>query len=102
MSYYAVVVRIRVLPGLEAAFEAATEDNHRNTRLEPGNVRFDVLKHESETGHYRLYEMYRSLDDFKVHQQAAHYFRWRDTVNPMMAEQRQGEKFHVLHPDPWE
>jgi (4S)-4-hydroxy-5-phosphonooxypentane-2,3-dione isomerase len=98
---YIVSVRIRIKPGTQAAFEAATFENHRNTRLEPGNLRFDVLKHESDAEHYHLYEAYGSVDDFKAHQQTAHYHAWRAAVADMMAEPRVGEKFTAVFPQPW-
>ena len=39
-----------------------------------------------------FYEVYKSKDDFKSHQQTSHYLQWRDTVNNWMAEPRKGER----------
>jgi hypothetical protein len=48
-----------------SSFIEATLENARNTRLEPGNVRFDVLQAEQPTTRFLLYEAYRSADDFR-------------------------------------
>lgn len=39
---YVVRVTVHVTDGLTQAFIDATLDNARNTRTEPGNVRFDA------------------------------------------------------------
>jgi len=91
---YVVCVTIHVKPELAERFLEATLDNARNTRKEPGNLRFDVLRREDDENRFFLYEVYREKDDFTRHQRTDHYTRWRDTVNPWMAETRVGLK-HV-------
>jgi len=98
---YVVCVNIHVLQEHLDAFVEATLDNARNTREEPGNVRFDVLRKEGDPTRFFLYEVYHVEADFKAHQQTPHYLRWRERVAPMMASPRVGEKFHNLFPDPW-
>jgi autoinducer 2-degrading protein len=98
---YVLFVSIRILPGTRAAFLAASEDNHRHTRQEPGNLRFDVLAHASDADRFFLYEVYHDEAGFRAHQQTAHYARWRDAVAPLMAEPRSAEKMHSIHPQPW-
>jgi len=89
---YVVSVTVHVTEGHEQEFIEATLDNARNTRREPGNVRFDVARAESDAGQFLLYECYRSKDDFAAHQQTEHYLRWRQTVADLMAEPRKGVK----------
>ena len=43
---YIVVVTALVKPESVQSFIAATLDNARNTRKEPGNLRFDVVRAE--------------------------------------------------------
>lgn len=93
---YVVTVAIAVKPEHVPAFTAATLDNARNTRQEPGNVRFDVLQAEDDAARFTLYEAYRTKEDFIKHQQTAHYLRWKDTVAPWMAAPRQGLRQHSL------
>jgi len=99
---YVVVVNIHVKPEAVDAFIAATADNHRNTRKEPENFRFDVLRRNDDPNRFVLYEVYTSEAAFAAHQQTAHYAVWRDTVAPMMAEPRSPQKCTSLFPEPWQ
>lgn len=85
---YVVCVSIHVKPEFAVPFIDATFDNARHTRLEPGNLRFDVLRREDDPNRFFLYEVYKEQADFVRHQQEEHYFRWRDTVNEWMADTR--------------
>lgn len=100
---YVVCVTIHVKPEFTEAFKEAIRLNHEGTRLEPGNLRFDVLQQNDDPAHFFLYEVYKSENDFKAHQQTPHYLTWRETVNDWMAEPRQGVKFTSLYPsdDAW-
>lgn len=98
---YIVLVFIRVKPEHVDAFIAATRDNHLHTRKEAGNVRFDVARLNDDPCAFRYYEAYVDEAAFKAHQQTAHYFRWRDTVEPYMAERRRGERATSILPEPW-
>ena len=89
---YIVCVTIFVKPPHVADFIAATLDNAKNTRHEPGNLRFDVIQAEDDSSRFMLYEAYRTRDEFVRHQQTPHYFRWKDAVADWMREPRQGVK----------
>ncbi len=93
---YVVSVTVYVTPEFIDPFIEATLDNARNTREEPGNVRFDVCQAEDEPARFLLYEVYRSKDDFTSHQQTEHYRRWRDAVGDWMAQRRQGVKHQAI------
>jgi autoinducer 2-degrading protein len=93
---YVVSVTVHVKPDQVDRFIEATLDNARNTRQEPGNVRFDVLQGEDEVTRFLLYEVYQSKEDFKAHQQTGHYLRWKDAVADAMAQPRQGIKHHSI------
>ena len=98
---YVVVVNVNVKPESVAEFIAATEDNHHNTRREPDNVRFDVLRRNDDANRFVFYEVYTSEAGFSAHQKTEHYLRWRDKVAPMMAEPRSPQKCTSLFPEPW-
>ena len=89
---YVVAVTVHVKEPFVPQFVEATLANARNTRGEPGNVRFDVSQAVDEPARFLLYEVYRSGDDFAAHQQTDHYLRWRETVADWMAQPRQGVK----------
>ena len=93
---YLVCVSIKVKPDKVQAFLEATLDNAKNTRLEPGNVRFDVLQAEDDPTRFFLYEAYHRKEDFASHHQTAHYFRWRDTVADWMDGPRTVTKNHAV------
>ena len=93
---YVVAVTVHVKPDCIEPFVEATLDNARNTRREPGNVRFDVLQAEDDPGRFLLYEVYRTREDFAKHQQTEHYLHWKPTVADWMAQPRQGVKHQSL------
>jgi autoinducer 2-degrading protein len=93
---YVVSVTVHVKPEQVDAFIAATLENARNTRGEPGNVRFDVLRAEEDPNRFLLYEAYLTKEDFVRHQQTEHYLRWKAAVADAMAQPRQGIKHHSL------
>ena len=99
---YVVVVNVSVKPEAVEAFVAATEANHRDTRKEPQNVRFDVLRRNDDPNRFVLYEVYANEAGFTAHQETPHYARWKETVAPMMAEPRAAQKCSSLNPEPWQ
>lgn len=93
---YVVAVTVHVKPEQVKAFIQAALDNARHTRLEPGNLRFDVLQAEDDPNRFMLYEAYHSQQDFVAHQQTAHYLRFKNGVADAMAQPRQGLKHRSL------
>lgn len=91
-------VDVFVQAGHEADFAAASRENHRQTRKEPGNLRFDVLQESNDPGHFILYEAYASEEAVKKHKESDHYLKWRETVEPWMAQKRQGREYSVICP----
>jgi len=100
---FIVHVFVRVLPGTEDAFAAASVENSRNSLSEPGVARFDVVQEVEDSTRFVLVEVYRDEDAAAAHKQTAHYATWRDEVADLMAEPRRGVKFRALAPseDGW-
>ena len=86
---YVVSVTVHVKPEFVERFVEAVLDNARNTRLEAGNLRFDVSRAEEDPNRFLLYEVYETKDDFARHQQTEHYLRWKSAVADWMAQPRQ-------------
>ncbi len=84
----ATLVFVDVKPEFTAEFEKITLYNHENTRKEPGNVRFDVLRDRKDENKYILYEVFADEDAAAAHKETEHYKVWRETVAPMMASPR--------------
>jgi autoinducer 2-degrading protein len=93
---YVVAVTIFVKQEFIPRFIEATLDNARNTRKEPGNIRFDVLQAEDDPSRFMLYEAYHAKEDFAAHQQTEHYLRWKPAVADWMAQPRTAVKHHTL------
>lgn len=91
-----VAVTVYVKPLYVSQFIEAILDNARNTRREPGNVRFDVLQADEDPNRFLLYEVYHTKDDFAKHQQTEHYLRFRNAVADWMAQPRQGVRHNSL------
>ena len=76
-----------------AAFRDASLENARNSVQEPGVARFDVIQQLDDDTRFLLVEVYRTAEDPARHKETAHYRRWRDAVEPMMATPRSSVKF---------
>jgi len=94
-----VHVHVHVKPESADAFAEATLDNARHSVQEPGVVRFDVIRQADDPTRFVLVEIYRTADDPARHKETAHYARWREAVEPMMAEPRRSAKYEALFPD---
>lgn len=88
-----VQVFVHVKPEQVDAFKAATLDNATHSVQEPGIARFDVLQQADDPTRFTLIEAYTTADAPAAHKATAHYARWRDAVEPMMAEPRRSVKY---------
>ena len=88
-----VHVHIHIRPEHCAAFIAATQDNVRNSSLEPGIARFELIQQADDADRFTLVEHYRTPADQAAHRDTAHYLRWRAAVAPLMAEPRSAVKY---------
>ena len=98
-TMFIVHVFIHVKPDRIEDFKKATLENARNSVLEPGIARFDVVQHLEDPTRFILVEVYRTPEDPARHKETAHYQTWRDTVEDMMAESRTSIKLTNLFPD---
>ena len=96
---YIVGVHVRVKPESVEGFRAATMENARHSRQEPGVARFDVLQQLDDETRFLLVEAYREAEDADHHKETAHYQLWRDTVAGMMAEPRTSVRYANVFPD---
>jgi len=92
---FIVLVHVHVKPECVEAFKAATQENARLSRQEPGIAQFDVLQQQDDPTRFVLIEAYRNLGAPAAHKDTAHYAAWRDAVAPMMAEPRFSVKYHL-------
>ena len=93
-----VLVHVHVKPEFVEAFQAASLENARNSVLEPGVARFDVIQQKEDPTHFTLLEVYRDAEAPALHKQTAHYNKWRETVADWMAGPRRGVAYTNLFP----
>jgi (4S)-4-hydroxy-5-phosphonooxypentane-2,3-dione isomerase len=91
-------VHVRVLPEHIEAFKAASLENAKNSVLEPGVFRFDVVQQKDDPERFVLIEIYRTEEDPARHKETAHYKAWRDAVAGWMAEPRKAVHYRGLFP----
>jgi quinol monooxygenase YgiN len=68
-----VHVAVHVKPGCVEAFKAASLENARNSVLEPGIARFDVVQEADDPARFVLVEAYRTPQAPAAHKETAHY-----------------------------
>jgi autoinducer 2-degrading protein len=98
-TMFIVHVFVHVKPDRIEEFKTATLENARNSVLEPGIARFDVVQYLEDPTRFILVEVYRTPEDPASHKETSHYQTWRDTVEDMMAESRTSIKLTNLYPD---
>jgi autoinducer 2-degrading protein len=86
---FVLSVSIHVKPEHVEGFIAATLENARGSRSEPGNLRYDMLRDTDDPNHFLLYEVYRDAEALAAHRETPHYQKWAATVEPWLAEPRQ-------------
>lgn len=96
---FIVHVFVHVKPEFIDAFKEASIDNAGNSIEEPGIARFDVIQQIDDPSRFVLVEVYRSEQAPAGHKETAHYKRWRDVVENMMAEPRYSIKYSNIFPD---
>ena len=96
---FAVCVTSWVKPDYVEPYVEACKENARQTRLEPGNLRFDLLQSSESENQFFFYEVYLTEEDFHRHHETDHYKKWRDSVADWLEKPRQGVKHVSLFPD---
>jgi (4S)-4-hydroxy-5-phosphonooxypentane-2,3-dione isomerase len=93
-----VHVFIHVKPDKLTDFLQATTDNASHSLREPGIARFDFLQQADDPTRFLLVEVYRSEDAAARHKETAHYNRWREAVEPLLAETRTRIVYRNIQP----
>ena len=91
-------VHVKVRPENIQEFIKAITENHNGSVQEPGNLRFDVLQQADDPARFMIYEAYDSEEPVRIHKETAHYLKFRDTVQGVMAENRYGVRYNVIEP----
>lgn len=81
-------------------FKAASISNHNGSLKEPGVRRFDVLQNETDPTEFLLYEVYETEEATLTHKETVHYKKWKQAIEPMLAEPRKSASYSVVAPAP--
>jgi autoinducer 2-degrading protein len=93
-----VHVHVHVKPEFIEAFKVTSMENARNSLLEPGIARFDVIQQMDDPTRFDLIEIYRTSADPAKHKDTAHYNKWRELAEPMLAEPRTRTLYNNIFP----
>lgn len=98
-----VLVYVHVKPEAIEEFKAITLENARNSVMEPGIARFDVIQQADDPTRFVLVEVYKNSEAPAKHKETAHYLAWRDKAPEFMAEPRYSIKYQNVFPgeDGW-
>ena len=94
-----VHVHVQVKPEFLDDFLKATVENARNSVMEPGIARFNVIQQQDDPTRFILVEVYRTPEAPARHKETVHYAKWRDTVADMMVVPRTSVKFANIFPE---
>jgi autoinducer 2-degrading protein len=93
-----VHVFIHVNPDKIEEFLAATIENARSSLMEPGVARFDLVRQSDDPTRFALFEVYHKPEDQASHKLSAHYLRWAELAEPLMAEPRTRTQYDNIFP----
>lgn len=96
-----IIVRLEVKPDRVADFLKLVSFNAAESRKEPGNLRFDVVRSVDTSTLFRLYEVYQDDGAVKAHQATAHYAKWRGEIEGLLVTPRVSERFVSVIPEPY-
>jgi quinol monooxygenase YgiN len=93
------VVNIHVKEDCIEDFKLSIMENARESRKEPGNLRFDVIQQTDDPTRFLLIEIYTDNQGPILHKQTKHYIHWKEIAETMMAEPRVGTRYVPVSPE---
>ena len=96
-----IMVRLEVKPERVDEFLKLVSFNASESRKEPGNLRFDVVRSVDNTSRFGLYEVYRDDAAVRAHQATPHYAKWRAEIEALLVTPRISERFTSVFPEPY-
>jgi len=97
---FIVHVYVHVKPDRVEDFRHATVENAAASLLrERGVARFAVCRQSDDPTRFVLVEAYRTEEATAKHKETDHYKKWKELVEPMMAEPRRSVKLSNIFPD---
>ena len=99
-GYLSVHVKGMIIPGAVSSdtFYRNCLQNAKNSILEAGISRFDVLTRVDSKEEFLLIEVYNTQSGPADHKLTGHYNSWRENVADLMAQPRSAVKYSTLFP----
>jgi autoinducer 2-degrading protein len=95
---YVTVVHIQVRPDHVTDFLGAIRRNREKSVLEPGNLRFDILRSADDAARFVTYMAYEDEATAKAHTTTAHLLAFREEVADWMVVPRENVRYDGLFP----
>jgi autoinducer 2-degrading protein len=89
-------VHLDIKPECVERFAAVCIANHDGSRLEPGNIRFDVLQNKDDPTKFTLCEVFTSDEAIAFHKTTAHYKAWAEAAAECSASPRSKTGYKAL------
>jgi quinol monooxygenase YgiN len=99
-AFHVALVNVDVKPEFVDLFRVLSVENARQSMLEPGCVRFDVVQNAEDPANFTFFESFINEAAEKAHKETRHYRVWRDSVAPLMASPRTAKKGSSVWPAP--
>lgn len=95
------IVHVSILVKKECIeeFKKATMENAKNSMLEAGVARFDVLQQQEEPERFLLAEAYHATEDQLKHRETEHFKKWKSSTAAMLAEPYTFVKYSNVSPE---
>ncbi|MGV8831580.1 MAG: antibiotic biosynthesis monooxygenase [Devosia sp.] len=93
------MVTIEVKSGHVEEFLLAFQVNYTGTRLEEGNIRFDVLRDPANENLFYVYEVFKSEAALEVHRNTPHYRECVRRIDPIITGPRTKQYFKPMMAD---
>lgn len=81
-----VIAKISVKNGTNNEFLEKTEDLVKNTRLEDGNIDYDVYTNTEDSNVFVILEKWENPEVLEEHMQSAHFIEFAKNTEELLAE----------------
>ena len=90
------IVYLSVAPENREALVHEARENARQSLLEDGVRRFDVLEQADDPTKLVLYEVYDSSEALETHRLTSHFKRWQEKAVPLLSKPRERTVYQLI------
>ena len=94
----AAIVEFRPIAGKEAEVEKVLREMIQPCRAEAGSLRYDLMRRQTD-GVFVLSEAYADAEAVKAHRASAHYARYREQIEPLLAGPIEPVRLDMIEPE---